>query len=179
MIGVKTLSMALESLILIINCSLVLIKNCMKTFKKILFYISIMMLTINCVPKSYEKLAMKDAKKFFKNIDNTNKTLKHPIVLDKEFSGAMAEQLRRKNIENIQKFMRENCEGSRKYNFIDSYRRIVDEGQKFLAMEYQYCESGIIIMGYEVKDEKVKLSSVWPMNKDQRPDDLFTREKTW
>ena len=151
----------------------------MKTKTGFLIYLSVLMLAINCTPKSYEKLAMKDSKKFFKNIDNTEKTLKHPVVSSKEFSGAIAKQLYTKNIENTQKFLRESCEGSRNYKLLDSYRRIGDEGQKFLAMEYQYCESGIIIMGYEVKDDGVTLSSVWPMKKEQRTADLFTKGKTW
>lgn len=151
----------------------------MRNITGFLIYLIVMLLTLSCTPNSYEKLAMKDSKKFFKNIDNTEKTLKHPLVLTKEFSGAMAEQLRRKYIENTQKSMRENCEGSRDYKLIDSYRRIGDEGNRLLALEYQYCELGLIIMSYEVKDDRVTLYSVWPMDKEQRPADLFTREKTW
>jgi hypothetical protein len=151
----------------------------MKVSNLTLIFIGMMILTISCTPKSYEKIAQKDSKKFFKNIDNTEKLLSHPMISSDEFPKAMNEQLKRKGFERIQGQIKEMCGSSKDYKLLNSYRRIGDEEKKFLAMEYEFCSSGIVIMSYEVLDESVTLFSVWPMKKEERRSDLFTKEKSW
>jgi hypothetical protein len=138
------------------------------------------MLAISCQPKTVEELAENDAQTFFTNLDDAEKLAAHPSVIPVNIPEELAEQNRAKSIERLHNYFSEVCKGDPKdFKLLKTYRKIVDNNQKVLFLEYEFCATALVIMGYEVNEEDVTLFSVWPMKKAERPEMLFTDEKSW
>lgn len=140
---------------------------------------SIFALTFSCQTKSVEELAEKDSTTFFNNLDNSEKLSNHPTVLPDNIPEEIAEQNKAKTIKKLQRYFSELCNGSKDFKLLKTYRKIGDNNQKILFLEYEFCTSGIVIMGYEVTENNVSLFSIWPMKKEEKPHILFTDEKSW
>ncbi len=151
----------------------------MKTTLLKLIFAGIFGLAFSCQTKSVEELAEKDSNEFLNNLDNSEKLLAHPSVLPVNMPEEIAEQNKAKSIKKLQDYFGELCNGSRDFKLLKSYRKIGDNNQKILLLEYEFCTSGIVIMGYEVEEKDVSLFSVWPMKKEEKPKELFTDEKSW
>lgn len=136
-------------------------------------------LTFSCQPKTIEELAEKDANTFFKNLDDSEKLSNHPMVLPMNIPVDIAEQNKSKSTERLQDYFAEFCNGSKDFKLLKSYRKTGDDNQKILFLEYEFCTSGMVIMGYEVEDNNVTLFSVWPKRKDDKPEVLFSDEQEW
>lgn len=140
---------------------------------------SIFSLTIGCQSKTVEQQAEKDANMFFRNLDNSEKLSNHPMVLPVNMPEEIAKQNSAKSIERLQDYFAEVCNGPKDFKLLKTYRKIGDNNQKILFLEYEFCTSGMVIMGYEVKDYDVTLFSVWPKKKDDKPEVLFSDEQDW
>lgn len=151
----------------------------MKTTLSKLIFASIFLFTFSCQTKTVEELAEKDSKTFFSNLDNLEKLLAHPSVLPVNMPEEMAKQNRAKSIERLQGYFAELCNGSKDFKLLNTYRKIGDNNQKILFLDYEFCTSGIVVMGYEVEENDVTLFSVWPMKKDEKPEVLFSDEQSW
>lgn len=141
--------------------------------------IGIILITLGCQSQSPEELAQKDASTFLRNLDNTDKLEKHPMVKVANLPEEIANRNKTKNIEKLQDYLAEICPVSKDFNLLKSYRKYSDDNKKILFLEYEFCEEGVLIMGYEVEDNNVTLFSVWPMKKEERPEVLFTDEQLW
>lgn len=144
-----------------------------------LIFACIFGLAFSCQTKTVEELAEKDSNEFLNNLDNSEKLLAHPSVLPVNMPEEIAEQNKAKSIQKLQDYFGELCNDSRDFQLLKSYRKIGDNNQKILFLEYEFCTSGIVIMGYEVEDKEVTLFSIWPMKKSEKPLELFTDEKSW
>lgn len=144
-----------------------------------LTFVSIFALAFSCQTKSVEELAEKDANTFFSNIDNTEKLSNHPAVLPVNMPEEIAEQNKAKYIARLQDYFAEVCNGPKDFKLLKTYRKIGDDNQKILFLEYGFCTLGVVVMGYEVVDNDVTLFSVWPMNMAEKPEVLFSDEKSW
>lgn len=151
----------------------------MKTTLLKLIFASIFLFTFSCQTKPAEELAEKDANTFFSNLDNPEKLLAHPSVLPDNMPDEFLEQNKSKSITRLQDYFAELCNGSKDFKLLKTYRKIGDNNQKILFLEYEFCTSGVLVMGYEVVDNDVTLFSVWPMKKDDKPEVLFTDEQDW
>ncbi|WP_111670563.1 hypothetical protein [Algoriphagus litoralis] len=137
-------------------------------------------LAISCQPKTVEELAEKDANTFFSNLDDAEKLAAHPWVIPVNIPEELAEQNRAKSIERLQNYFSEVCKGDPKdFNLLKTYRKIGDDNQKILFLEYEFCTSGMVIMGYEVEENDLTLFSVWPKKKDDKPEVLFSDKQEW
>lgn len=136
-------------------------------------------LTFGCQTKTVEELAEKDANTFFSSLDDSEKLVNHPSVLPVNMPEEIAAQNKTKSIEKLQDYFGELCNGPKDFKLLKSYRKIGDNYQKILFMEYEFCTSGIVIMGYEVVDNNVTLFSVWPKRKEEKPKVLFSDEIEW
>ncbi|MFN3999974.1 hypothetical protein [Algoriphagus sp.] len=151
----------------------------MKTTLLKLIFACIFALTIGCQSKTVEQLAEKDANTFFNNLDNSEKLSNHPMVLPVNMPKEMVEQSKAKSIERLQGYFVELCNGPKDFKLLKTYRKIGDNNQKILFLEYEFCTSGMVIMGYEVEDNDVTLFSVWPKRKDDKPEVIFSDEQDW
>lgn len=140
---------------------------------------SIVVLSFSCQSKTVEELAEKDSTEFLNNLDNSEKLSNHPMVLPVNMPVEIAEQNKSKSIERLQDYFAELCTSSKDIKLLNSYRQFGDDNQKILFLEYEFCTSGIVVMGYEVVDNDVTLFSVWPMKKAERPEVLFSEEQDW
>lgn len=144
-----------------------------------LIFASIFILTLSCQTKSIEELAEKDSTEFLNNLDNSEKLSNHPSVLPVNMPEEIAEQNKAKSIKNLQDYFAELCNGSKDFKLLKSYRKYSDDNKKILFLEYEICEKGVLIMGYEVAENEVTLFSVWPRKKGEKPEVLFSDEKSW
>lgn len=139
----------------------------------------ILAVSFSCQSKTVEELAQKDANTFFSNIDDSEKLVAHPSVLAVNMPEEMVEQSKAKSIKKLQDYFAELCNGSKDFKLLKTYRKIGDDNQKILFLEYEFCTSGMVIMGYKVEDNNVTLFSVWPKRKDDKPEVLFSDEQDW
>ena len=144
-----------------------------------LIFASIFVLTVGCQTKTVEELAEKDSITFFSNLDNSEKLLAHPSVIPVNMPEEMAERNKAKSIERLQDYFSELCSDSKDFKLLKTYRKIGDNNQKILFLEYEFCTSGIVVMGYEVEENNVTLFSVWPKKKEDKPEVLFSDETEW
>lgn len=140
---------------------------------------SIVVLSFSCQSKTVEELAEKDSTEFLNNLDNSEKLSNHPSVLPVNLPKEIAVQNREKSIKRLQDYINQLCNGSKDFKLLKTYRKIGDDNQKILFLEYEFCTSGVVIMGYEVVDNDVTLFSVWPKKKDDKPEVLFSEEQDW
>lgn len=144
-----------------------------------LIFAGIFVLTVGCQTKTVEELAEKDSSKFLNNIGDSEKLSNHPAVLPVNMPEEIAEQNKAKSIKNLQDYFAELCNGSKDFKLIKSYRKYSDDNKKILFLEYEICEKGVLIMGYEVEENNVTLFSVWPKKKEDKPEVLFSDEIEW
>lgn len=144
------------------------------------FFLAVLfVLNFGCQSKTVEELTEKDSMTFFSNIDYTDRLIAHPFVLPVNLPEELAEKNKAKSIERLQDYFSELCGDTKDFKLLNSYRKIGDNDQKILFLEYEFCTSGIVIMGYQVEENEVTLFSVWPMNKSEKPETLFTEEDSW
>jgi hypothetical protein len=148
------------------------------TFGK-LICVGMIIFSIGCQTKSYEELAENDSNIFFNNLDNSEQLSNHLMISTNNLPQELLEQNKAKFIKKIQEYFNELCNGSKDFKLLRTYRKIGDNNQKNLFLEYEFCTSGTVIMGYEVVDKNVTLFSVWPMKNEEKPKVLFTDEKSW
>lgn len=151
----------------------------MKTTLLNLLIAGIFALSFSCQSKTVEQLAEKDANTFFSHLDNSEKLSSHPMVIPVNMPEEIAEQNKAKSIERLQDYFTEVCNGTKDFKLLKTYRKIGDNNQKILFLEYEFCTSGMVIMGYEVEDNDVTLFSVWPKKKDDKPEVIFSDEQEW
>lgn len=152
----------------------------MKTSLFYLTLLGILLFLSSCVSNVYERKARADAELFLKNVDAPEVLMKHPMVEPQDIPKAFAEQNKKRNLESLKNSIQEICGSSRDYKLVETHRKIGDDDKKFLALEYELCNQITIIFGYDlVGEDGVILQSIWPMNKADRPKELFAKEKSW
>ncbi|GAB3217832.1 hypothetical protein J0A67_01400 [Algoriphagus aestuariicola] len=135
--------------------------------------------SIGCQTKSYEELAENDSKAFFSNLDSFEKLSAHLVSLPTNLPEEIVEQNKAKFIKNLQEYFKGQCDDSKDFKLLKTYRKLGDNDQKNLFLKYEFCSSGTVIMGYEVVDKDVILTSVWPMKTGEQPAELFSDEADW
>jgi hypothetical protein len=144
-----------------------------------LILLAILFLAGSCVSNVYERKAKADAESFLKNVDHPQVLMKHPMVEPEDVPKVFAEQNKLRNLENFKSSIVEICGSSRDFNLVETYRKIDDDGKRFLALEYEFCNEITIILAYDLIGDGVILQSIWPMNKADRPKEVFAKEKSW
>lgn len=145
-----------------------------------LILLGILLFSSSCVSNVYERKARADAESFLKNVDFLEVLMKHPMAEPEDIPKVFAEQNKLRNLENFKSSILEICGTSRDFELVETFRKIGDDDKKFLALEYEFCKQITIIFGYDlVGDDGVILQSIWPMNKEDRPKEIFTKEKSW
>ncbi len=139
----------------------------------------LILFSIGCQTKSYEELAEEDAKAFFNNLDSFEKLSAHLVGLPTTLPEEITEQNKAKFIKKLQEYFKGQCEDPTDFKLLKTYRKLGDNKQKNLFLEYEFCSSGTVIMSYEVVDKDVILTSVWPMETEEKPAELFTDEADW
>jgi hypothetical protein len=145
-----------------------------------LILFGILLFSGSCVSNVYERKARADAESFLKNVDSPEVLMKHPMVEPDDIPKVFAEQNKKRNLESLKSSIQKICGTSRDYKLVETYRKIGDDDKKFLALEYELCNQITIILGYDlVGEDGVILQSIWPMNKEDRPKEIFAKEKSW
>jgi hypothetical protein len=145
-----------------------------------LILFGILLFSGSCVSNVYERKARADAESFLKNMDSPEVLMKHPMVEPDDIPKVFAEQNKKRNLESLKSSIQKICGTSRDYKLVETYRKIGDDDKKFLALEYELCNQITIILGYHlVGEDGVILQSIWPMNKEDRPKEIFAKEKSW
>ncbi len=139
----------------------------------------LILFSMGCETKSYEELADEDAKAFFSKLDSFEKLSAHLVGLPTNLPEEIEEQNKAKFIKNLQNYFNEQCEDPKDFKLLKTYRKLGDNDQKNLFLEYEFCSSGTVIMSYEVVDEEVILFGIWPMKTEEKPAVLFTDEADW
>ncbi|MFD2203635.1 hypothetical protein [Shivajiella indica] len=151
----------------------------MKNIFTSLILLGILLFSISCNSNILEKKAKADAESFLNNVDYPQALMRHPMVEPEDIPKALADQNKLRNLENFKNSISEICGNSRDFRLVETYRKIGDDGEKFIALEYSFCDEIIVIFGYKLIGNGVKLYSIWPMSKEDRPKDLFGKEQSW
>lgn len=133
----------------------------------------------SCESDSFVREAKKDAEVFLKNVRTPERLINHPMLEPEGIPATMALQNKKRNLESLKASVNELCGKSSKYSLENTFKKIGESGEKFIYLEYEYCKEITFVMGYALKRDGVILHSIWPMNKEDRPADMFQKESDW
>ncbi|MBW3469757.1 hypothetical protein [Arthrospiribacter ruber] len=143
----------------------------------ILFFMLIGLYSCNTDPMV--KSAKKDAERFLKNVRNPQQLIHHPMLEPEGLSTTIALQNKKRNLEGLRDSVNELCGKSSDYSLVNTFKKVGENQKKFIYLEYEYCKQITFIMGYVKQGDKVMLHSIWPMNSEDRPKDLFQKDADW
>ena len=132
-----------------------------------------------CESDSQVREAKKDAEAFLKNVRTTERLISHPMLEPEGIPASLARQNKKRNLENLKASVNELCGKSTDFSLVNTFKKIGDSGGKFIYLEYEYCKEITFVMGYALQGDGVILHSIWPMNKEDRPANMFEKEADW
>lgn len=138
-----------------------------------------LLLLWSCGTDSHERKAKADANSFLKNIRNTEQLMLHPMVESQDLPASVARENKKRNFENFKASVNQLCGESSDFKLVNTEKKTDTDLGELIFLEFEYCKAITIVMGYTQKAEGVILYSIWPMNKDDRPADLFDKGKLW
>lgn len=132
-----------------------------------------------CESDSRVREAKKDAETFLNNVRTTERLISHPMLEPEGIPASLARQNKQRNLENLKASVNELCGNSSNFSLVNTFKKIGDSGEKFIYLEYEYCNEITFVMGYALQRKGVILHSIWPMNKEDRPTNMFQKQKDW
>lgn len=133
----------------------------------------------SCESDSLVRKAKKDAETFLKNVRTPERLINHPMLEPEGISASIAFQNRKRNLESLKASVNELCGKSSNFSLENTFKKVGDDGEKFIYLEYEYCKEITFVMGYALRRDGVILHSIWPMNKEDRPVELFQKQVDW
>jgi hypothetical protein len=146
--------------------------------RQLLFPIVVFLL-FSCESDPLVGKAKKDAEFFLKNVRTPERLINHPMMEPEGIPSSVAFQNKKRNLENLKGSVNQLCGKSSNYKLANTFKKIGEDGEKFIYLEYEYCQEITFVLGYALRRDGVILHSIWPMNKEDRPEDMFQKEANW